>query len=223
MLSSATGDPSNLDLQEVSGNSSQHRSSTGSASTTITRTTKLDPKIPPAQLQLFLNACKLLDIALLLPSDSLPQFQLHKWAFISDYNLHSFDWNNLLTSGLILSNNNIANSNDLMAQTNRYAQADNSILSTMSSVGGSNSDFSEQFSSLNLELNLDNIKSHSETNSLTSAFDTNSTGAPHSLPVNLNTSLSCNNATKETSINITTFIPHVVFINSLLNYLTVSN
>lgn len=216
---SGTVDPNYLDLHEFSENSS-HRLSTGSAATNATtRTSKLDPKIPPAQLQLFLNACKLLDIALLLPSDSLPQFQLHKWAFISDYNIHSFDWNNLLISGLTSANNN-----DLIGQINRHTQIDNSILSAMSSVtgGSSSGDLSEQFSSLNLELNLDNLKSHSETNSLASGFDTSSTGAPHSLPVNLNTSLNISN-TKETPMNITTFIPHVVFINSLLNYLTVSN
>ena len=32
---------------------------------------------------LYLQASKLLDLALTLPSDSLPQFQMYKWAFIN--------------------------------------------------------------------------------------------------------------------------------------------
>ncbi|XP_077977408.1 protein DOP1A-like isoform X2 [Glandiceps talaboti] len=35
-------------------------------------------------LALYLSACKLLDLALVLPVDMMPQFQLYKWAFIGD-------------------------------------------------------------------------------------------------------------------------------------------
>ncbi|KAL5009879.1 hypothetical protein ScPMuIL_012184 [Solemya velum] len=36
----------------------------------------------PAWLQLYLSVCKLLDLALALPADTVPQFQLYRWAFI---------------------------------------------------------------------------------------------------------------------------------------------
>ncbi|XP_069103129.1 protein DOP1A-like isoform X2 [Argopecten irradians] len=36
----------------------------------------------PAWLQLYLSVCKLLDLALALPADVVPQFQLYRWAFI---------------------------------------------------------------------------------------------------------------------------------------------
>lgn len=35
----------------------------------------------PIWLQLYLSVCKLLDMALVLPADVIPQFQLYKWAF----------------------------------------------------------------------------------------------------------------------------------------------
>uniref|UniRef100_A0AAY5EZ71 DOP1 leucine zipper like protein A n=1 Tax=Electrophorus electricus TaxID=8005 RepID=A0AAY5EZ71_ELEEL len=35
-------------------------------------------------LNLYLSACKLLDLALTLPSESLPQFQMYRWAFIPE-------------------------------------------------------------------------------------------------------------------------------------------
>ncbi|XP_065293600.1 protein DOP1A isoform X1 [Dermacentor albipictus] len=38
----------------------------------------------PAWLQLYLSACKLLDLAVALPADMLPQFQMYRWAFIGD-------------------------------------------------------------------------------------------------------------------------------------------
>lgn len=37
-----------------------------------------------AWLQLYLFACKLLDLAIALPSDELPQFQMYRWAFVGD-------------------------------------------------------------------------------------------------------------------------------------------
>lgn len=36
----------------------------------------------PSWLQLYLSACKLLDLCLTLPADRVPQFQLYRWAFI---------------------------------------------------------------------------------------------------------------------------------------------
>jgi len=36
----------------------------------------------PAWLQLYLSVCKLLDLALCLPADRLPQFQMYSWAFV---------------------------------------------------------------------------------------------------------------------------------------------
>ncbi|CAH1798847.1 unnamed protein product [Owenia fusiformis] len=38
----------------------------------------------PAWLHLYLAACKLLDLALVLPADALPQFQLYRWAFTGE-------------------------------------------------------------------------------------------------------------------------------------------
>ncbi len=38
----------------------------------------------PAWLNLYLCACKLLDVALVLPSEIIPQFQLYRWAFTGD-------------------------------------------------------------------------------------------------------------------------------------------
>jgi hemoglobin-like flavoprotein len=37
-----------------------------------------------ASLQLFLYACKLLDLTIALPAESLPQFQMYRWAFVGD-------------------------------------------------------------------------------------------------------------------------------------------
>ncbi|KAI1301279.1 Protein dopey-1 [Halotydeus destructor] len=37
-----------------------------------------------ASLHLFLNACKLLDLAITLPAETLPQFQMYQWAFVGE-------------------------------------------------------------------------------------------------------------------------------------------
>ncbi|XP_064461644.1 protein dopey-1-like isoform X2 [Ornithodoros turicata] len=49
----------------------------------------------PAWLQLYLYACKLLDLAVALPADVLPQFQMYRWAFIGDSAPLSSDENQL--------------------------------------------------------------------------------------------------------------------------------
>src|SRR6218665_2192749 len=64
---------------------------------------KFGPKIATQQLQLLLNACKLLDLALILPSDTLPIFQLHRWTFVGDgtgyqYPNHMFDLGTLFSA-----------------------------------------------------------------------------------------------------------------------------
>ena len=38
----------------------------------------------PAWLSLYLSVCKLLDLALALPAHQLPQFQMYRWAFVSE-------------------------------------------------------------------------------------------------------------------------------------------
>merc|ERR1719219_444637 len=38
----------------------------------------------PAWLSLYLSVCKLLDLALALPAQALPQFQMYRWAFVSE-------------------------------------------------------------------------------------------------------------------------------------------
>jgi hypothetical protein len=40
----------------------------------------------PSWLGLYLAVCKLLDLALALPAQRLPQFQMYKWAFVSEGN-----------------------------------------------------------------------------------------------------------------------------------------
>lgn len=38
----------------------------------------------PSWLGLYLSVCKLLDLALALPAQQLPQFQMYQWAFVSE-------------------------------------------------------------------------------------------------------------------------------------------
>ena len=38
----------------------------------------------PAWMALYLAVCKLLDLALVLPAHVLPQFQMYRWAFVSE-------------------------------------------------------------------------------------------------------------------------------------------
>ena len=38
----------------------------------------------PAWMSLYLAVCKLLDLALVLPAHVLPQFQMYRWAFVSE-------------------------------------------------------------------------------------------------------------------------------------------
>ena len=38
----------------------------------------------PAWLSLYLSVCKLLDLALALPAHKMPQFQMYRWAFVSE-------------------------------------------------------------------------------------------------------------------------------------------
>jgi len=40
----------------------------------------------PAWIQLYVSVCRLLDVALALPADKLPQFQMYRWAFVGDIN-----------------------------------------------------------------------------------------------------------------------------------------
>lgn len=40
----------------------------------------------PSWLSLYLSVCKLLDLALALPAQQLPQFQMYQWAFVSEGN-----------------------------------------------------------------------------------------------------------------------------------------
>ncbi|KAH9425389.1 Protein dopey-1 [Dermatophagoides pteronyssinus] len=214
---SATISPYNihLDIPDfLATQSSIHRSSSSSNFLQQHRTSKLEPKIPTAQLQLFLNACKLLDLALLLPSDILPQFQLHKWAFIN-------------TDSFPLSTN-IRQPIDWLGGISPFAepivlnlQTDSSIISNISQQS-SEQQTTSSTSSLGM---VENLKSLPETISLNSTITFDS---PQSLPANLNSSssLSCsstitlNHQCNNNNNNEATFIPHVVFINHLLNYLT---
>ena len=38
----------------------------------------------PQWMSLYLSVCKLLDLCLALPASTLPQFQMYRWAFVSE-------------------------------------------------------------------------------------------------------------------------------------------
>lgn len=142
---------------------------------------RLEPKIAPTQLQLFLNACKLLDLVMLLPADSLPQFQLHRWAFLADSvtaNMFSFD------IGSILFNQTTGENHfDEQQQPNSINSMDNNGLEATGGGGGGAASLDT--------LSLDSLQSTSQPKSLTTQ------SGPH-------------------------FVPHIVFINNILNFLSVS-
>lgn len=221
-----------LDISDLLANqSSIHRSSSASFihHQQQNRQTKLEPKISSSQLQLFLNACKLLDLALLLPSDILPQFQLHKWAFINTDSFPSISTNirqpidwlggiSPFSEPIVL---NLATTNTTTASSSTNNVQTDSILSNTTTTN-----FQSSEPSLLMENNAP--KSLSETVSLNSSSTTTTmfdTQSPQSLPANLNTSISSATSTitlNQCNNNETTFVPHVVFINQLLNYLTVN-
>ncbi|XP_035686504.1 protein dopey-1-like isoform X1 [Branchiostoma floridae] len=49
----------------------------------------VNPTSNPHWLRVFLATCKLLDLALALPSDLLPHFQLYRWAFVGEAGVYS--------------------------------------------------------------------------------------------------------------------------------------
>ncbi|RWS29873.1 protein dopey-1-like protein [Leptotrombidium deliense] len=62
----------------------------------------------PGYLQLYLQACKLLDLAMALPNDSLPQFQMYRWAFVGDNNSRFADATDSLQLSSSLNSTRIA-------------------------------------------------------------------------------------------------------------------
>lgn len=61
-------------------------------STWVTSTTNgLQGNAHPAWLHLYLATCKLLHLALILPANRLPQFQMYRWAFVGDDNVNDGD------------------------------------------------------------------------------------------------------------------------------------
>lgn len=72
--------------------SSQIRRLSALDSTWVTSTTNgLQGNAHPAWLHLYLATCKLLHLALILPANRLPQFQMYRWAFIGDDNASDGD------------------------------------------------------------------------------------------------------------------------------------
>lgn len=67
------------------------RLSTFDSTWVVTNSNGLNAHNHPAWLQLYLSACKLLDMAVALPSDMLPQFQMYRWAFVGDSPSLSFE------------------------------------------------------------------------------------------------------------------------------------
>lgn len=98
-LNSIESSASTATLNQNTSNSRDSPSlSNFSTSTTVpgSNANRTELKISHSQLQLFLNACKLLDLAIILPSDILPQFQLHRWAFLGDVSTSHLDLNTIL-------------------------------------------------------------------------------------------------------------------------------
>ena len=61
----------------------------------------------PAWLSLYLSVCKLLDLALALPAQALPQFQMYRWAFVREGGPPqdpANDNNNLVQTAAVVSN-----------------------------------------------------------------------------------------------------------------------
>ncbi|XP_023228488.1 protein dopey-1-like [Centruroides sculpturatus] len=67
------------------------RLSTLDSTWVVTNSNGLNAHNHPAWLQLYLSTCKLLDMAVALPSDMLPQFQMYRWAFVGDSPSSSFE------------------------------------------------------------------------------------------------------------------------------------
>ena len=200
---------------------------------------RYEPKIPPLQLQLFLNACKLLDLALILPSDTLPIFQLHRWSFVGDAicfnSTHSFgaafDLGTLYSasacSASMVSDINATPVSGRHQMDAPYDQADQgsqppSIISIHSSHSASN--FGTEFGSESSTITpgFDSLS----LNSGVSTLDSNATltSQPASLPP-MSSSANTLTTINGTSTNrpFPNFIPHIVFLNSILNYLSVSD
>lgn len=155
-------------------------------------TNRHEPKIEKTLLQLFLNASKLLDLALILPSDTLPQFQLHRWAFLGDSsNSTSFDITTIFTA---------------------LSKADMGLpLDTISIFSADD----QQFASLGtVSSNIDSMAGGDSASLHSSSTHDSSQGAT-SLPPIL--------ASVNGRSQMKNYIPHIVIINSILNYLSVSN
>lgn len=72
----------NTDSEEFS--SHLRRLSTLDSAWVVSSNNGLNAHNHPAWLQLYLAVCKLLDLALALPADRLPQFQMYRWAFVGE-------------------------------------------------------------------------------------------------------------------------------------------
>ena len=189
---------------------------------------RFEPNISVPQLQLVLNACKLLDLAIILPSDTLPIFQLHRWSFVGDaISFHTpngaFDFGTLFSA----SASSAAMINDINAMpiSSRHLMEDNtdgnqpsSMVSLHSSHSASNfayeSDSTTIFDSLSLNSHIsDSNFGGSQASSLPPTLSSSTSALPVS-----NSSA----PTPANRVNYPNFIPHIVFLNSLLNYLSVS-
>lgn len=188
---------------------------------------QFEPVIGALQLQLFLNACKLLDLALILPSDTLPIFQLHRWSFVGD----AISFHNSNISGALFDLGALfsasASSAAMVSDVNATpVSSRHQILEQQQNV-----DMSDGVSvSMHSSHSANNLESATSTCTITTettnAFDSLSLNSgisghesqPSSLPPL--SSIATSNATA-TSRPYPNFIPHIVFLNSLLNYLSV--
>lgn len=176
-----------------------------------------EPKIDNAHLQLFLNACKLLDLALILPADSLPQFQLHRWAFLGDSTSPtSFDITTIFTALSKADNALPLDTISIFSFDDRSTNNNNNESLLQSLLNEANATVS---SSTTTTFGGDTTSLHSN-----SVPDSSAQHGPQSLPAtlssnSLNTTASSGNSRPGTMKN---YIPHIVIINSILNYLTVS-
>ena len=210
---------------------------------------QFEPTIPPSQLQLFLNACKLLDLALILPSDTLPIFQLHRWSFVGD----AISFHNSNISGALFDLGTLfsasASSASMVSDVNatpvsgrhqmeqqQQLQTTDDGQSTTTTAGQSTVSMHSSHSASNLESVAagSEVGGTASSSTLSHAFDSlslNSGISGHesghsSLPplssfgtAAATTASGGNNGSS--SRPYPNFIPHIVFLNSLLNYLSV--
>jgi len=168
-----------------------------------------------------LNACKLLDLALILPSDTLPLFQLHRWTFVGDgtgyqYPNHGFDLGALYSASAHSASNGLDFSNATPTPSIRHQMLDNDnsdySLQTSHSIGN----FATSIDSHDSIGTSDSLSMNSAMSSLTGE------SGPSSISSNISSASRSTLTPNTAQQQHHPFVPHIVLLNSILNYLSVS-